>query len=94
MALDEALNAAVRLTFAHYGVTQEQGAGMLGLNRSQLSRRLSGASPWMLVDLERIVQRFGIPPELLFAGGLAWIEHLTSTRAHPFPGGRMQTAIA
>ena len=94
MALDEALNGAVRLTFAHYGVTQAQGAALLGLNRSQLQRRLSGTTQWMLDDLDRIVTRFGIPPEKLFAGGLVWIEHLIATQAHPFRGGRMQTAIA
>lgn len=93
MALHEDLSGAVRLTLTHFRMTQADAAALIGLNRVQFSRRLSGVSPWSLQDLERIVQRYGIPADLLFAGGTAWIQHLDSTRSHPFRGGRMQATI-
>lgn len=92
MALHDDLNGAIRLVLMHYRVRQADAAVILGMSRMQFTRRLQDVTPWTIQDLETVVARFGIPPELLFAGGLAWIDHLSKARAHPF-NGRVQMSI-
>ncbi|MFF2081771.1 helix-turn-helix domain-containing protein [Kitasatospora sp. NPDC058162] len=62
-------------------------AAVLGVNRSQASRRLNGQAAWSLEDCDRAAAHFGIPVLALFCGPFAAFQLLPADRRRPASPG-------
>ncbi|WP_252100413.1 helix-turn-helix domain-containing protein [Streptomyces malaysiensis] len=77
----------------HTGETQEDLGRGLRLSQSQISRKQSGASTWMIADLDRLSAHFDIPVPDLMAGPTHAVRQLPAARRAAVLGGT-QSIIA
>ncbi|MDQ4502155.1 helix-turn-helix transcriptional regulator [Sinomonas sp. ASV322] len=62
----EGVAANIRAEIARYGVTQRSLADQLGMPPSTLSKKLSGSTQLLAVDVERIAEVLGIAVSSLY----------------------------
>lgn len=55
------VNTRIRVELARSRRNQTDLAKLLGLSQAGVSRRLSGVTPWDLLELELVAEFFGVP---------------------------------
>lgn len=58
--LNEATAQAVRAGLRRRGISQSAAGAALGMSQPAINRRLAGAVPWNLDELERLAEQLGI----------------------------------
>lgn len=54
------VTTAIRVEMARQQLTQDRLARMAGMRQQQLSRRMSGRTPWDVADLDRLAAALGV----------------------------------
>ena len=64
--LRESVLVAVRVEMARRRMSQTRLAELTGLGQGYISRRMTGATPFDVDDLEKVAAALGVPPAVFF----------------------------